>query len=347
MLRLISLVSQLYRVFPINNDYVLTRLLYSPNASNPSRLLISIEVRTQEQYDTAVKPYRGRVLTNALLRFSVVDDTPHKQPSQRSSTSMDTSGQMQTPHGLNSTVRLMSGADSDSRPKLPPKPAELFSTPFEYISSLSGRAPGTLSSKAPSIRSVRSTATPMDIDQLPAQQSRSQASECSVNESMASNTSCCTAAEVKDEVKALIKDFEKDVNKTLERGFGVATAPQVSISISHPDKGTEARSKKVDLSSLFADGSFPATGPARRGSVRSGCTRNLSTRSNRRSAAQQSGCLNSLTTSTAAQQTGRPLPQVPEPVVHTNVICDSCNKTVVGVRHKCLDCPGQFCAAHE
>jgi next-to-BRCA1 protein 1 len=32
------------------------------------------------------------------------------------------------------------------------------------------------------------------------------------------------------------------------------------------------------------------------------------------------------------------------PVVHRDVICDICEHTVVGVRHKCLDCPGKFMA---
>jgi hypothetical protein len=27
-------------------------------------------------------------------------------------------------------------------------------------------------------------------------------------------------------------------------------------------------------------------------------------------------------------------------VVHTNVVCDVCNETIEGVRHKCLDCLG-------
>jgi hypothetical protein len=31
----------------------------------------------------------------------------------------------------------------------------------------------------------------------------------------------------------------------------------------------------------------------------------------------------------------------PPPLVHIGVICDMCEKTIVGVRHKCLDCPGR------
>lgn len=30
----------------------------------------------------------------------------------------------------------------------------------------------------------------------------------------------------------------------------------------------------------------------------------------------------------------------PQPKVHTNIICDVCEQTVVGTRNKCLDCPG-------
>jgi next to BRCA1 gene 1 protein len=29
-----------------------------------------------------------------------------------------------------------------------------------------------------------------------------------------------------------------------------------------------------------------------------------------------------------------------EPVIHTNVFCDMCRDVIIGVRHKCLDCPG-------
>ncbi len=30
----------------------------------------------------------------------------------------------------------------------------------------------------------------------------------------------------------------------------------------------------------------------------------------------------------------------PEPVIHVNVSCNMCREIIVGVRHKCLDCPG-------
>jgi hypothetical protein len=30
----------------------------------------------------------------------------------------------------------------------------------------------------------------------------------------------------------------------------------------------------------------------------------------------------------------------PDPVIHVNVSCNMCREIIVGVRHKCLDCPG-------
>lgn len=31
----------------------------------------------------------------------------------------------------------------------------------------------------------------------------------------------------------------------------------------------------------------------------------------------------------------------PPPVIHQGIVCDMCNRTIEGVRHKCLDCPGK------
>ncbi|RXW24033.1 hypothetical protein EST38_g1799 [Candolleomyces aberdarensis] len=347
-----ELCSQLYRVFPIiNNSYYLSRILFSPNATSSSRILIATEISTQEEYQNAVQSYGSRLYDNALLRFSVYDHTPHKQPSTigidsglRSSEAYMASLHGSTSRGRSSNSNL---DNADKRPIVPPKPPVL-QHPFEYISLLSSRAP-SVSSRAPSIRNAPAPA-PMEVDSnLPQPQSQgpSAAQPLPMDEdqtvqqtprsavSMSTSNSCCSPAEVKEEIQALISSFEKDVNKSLEKGFG-SPAPQLSISLSEPNNTPaqkKATSSPVDLFSLFAEGSFPASGPARRASTRSTCTRGSSIRT-----VPSTGCLNAETTPQPQQQ-GRPLPQVPEPVVHTHVICDVCSKGVVGVRHKCLDCP--------
>jgi next-to-BRCA1 protein 1 len=73
---------QLYRVFPISHSYYLSKLLFSPDASKPSRILIGREVHSAEEYNNCIAPFRGRQqLRNALLKFSIFDETPHKLPS--------------------------------------------------------------------------------------------------------------------------------------------------------------------------------------------------------------------------------------------------------------------------
>ena len=44
---------------------------------------------------------------------------------------------------------------------------------------------------------------------------------------------------------------------------------------------------------------------------------------------------------THSNDTGRATTEV----VHNNIICDMCKSTVVGIRHKCLDCPGTTCSS--
>jgi hypothetical protein len=35
-------------------------------------------------------------------------------------------------------------------------------------------------------------------------------------------------------------------------------------------------------------------------------------------------------------------PNERSPVIHRNILCDSCNEIIIGVRRKCLDCPGEI-----
>lgn len=68
-------------MFPISQRIYLSKLLFSPNGDNNARLLIGVEVHSEDEYETHVKPYRGKQWPGALLRFSVFDDAPHQVPS--------------------------------------------------------------------------------------------------------------------------------------------------------------------------------------------------------------------------------------------------------------------------
>ena len=62
-------------MFPIGQHVYLSKLLFSPNGDNNARLLIGVEVHSEEEYELHVKPYRGKQWPGALLRFSVFDES--------------------------------------------------------------------------------------------------------------------------------------------------------------------------------------------------------------------------------------------------------------------------------
>lgn len=74
---------QLYRVFSISNNFYLSRLLFSPNASQPSHILIAAEVHNSLDYNKCIRQHKDRVWRHGLLRFNMCDVGP---------TSMDESG---------------------------------------------------------------------------------------------------------------------------------------------------------------------------------------------------------------------------------------------------------------
>ncbi|KAH9858338.1 hypothetical protein C2E23DRAFT_803657 [Lenzites betulinus] len=83
-----QLYRQLYRVFPISHSFYLSKLLFSPNTSS-ARMLVGKEVHSAEEYRRHTVPYQGRSWPGALLRFSVVDETPHKSPHMAPVLSLD------------------------------------------------------------------------------------------------------------------------------------------------------------------------------------------------------------------------------------------------------------------
>ncbi|KAJ6483881.1 hypothetical protein DFH09DRAFT_1211561 [Mycena vulgaris] len=74
-----QLYNQLYRVFPISHTYYLSKLLFSPDSSKAT-ILIGREVHNADQYNSCTAPYANGAWPNAMLRFTVFDETPHKLP---------------------------------------------------------------------------------------------------------------------------------------------------------------------------------------------------------------------------------------------------------------------------
>ena len=67
---------QLYRVFSISNNFYLSRLLFSPNASQPSHILIAAEVHNSLDYNKCIRQHKDRVWRHGLLRFNMCDVGP-------------------------------------------------------------------------------------------------------------------------------------------------------------------------------------------------------------------------------------------------------------------------------
>ncbi|KAH8120072.1 hypothetical protein DFH11DRAFT_1685474 [Phellopilus nigrolimitatus] len=73
-----SICNQLYRVFPIRGSYYLSKLLFSP--AQGTRVVVGREAHDEAQYVELIAPFSGRLWPNGLLRFTVVDEIPHKFP---------------------------------------------------------------------------------------------------------------------------------------------------------------------------------------------------------------------------------------------------------------------------
>lgn len=389
-----QLCNQLYRVFPISHNYYLSRLLFSPDANLPSRILIAREVHSAEDYKKCLAPMESQSWPNALFRFSVFDETPHKIPSVLSANrpqvnaSWSSSGnEVPPPQGLNQS----SSVPPISMFHIPPPPI-IFSATSSSFSLAEIDSPGV------SNRGTNSSGPQFQLAPQP---------RAAVNP-------CCSVAQGKAEVQSLITGFQDHLNKVLMSTFG---SPASLPASSPPPTDVEAaENKSVDdltstgLSSLCSicmqrqKGSwyscdhchlltcekchqrepagfclnmmgphsmkllptatnkasfqptprFPAPWPLPPTSIPTTTSPPLFT-------SQATRCTRRLEVQPAVANAAMPnhpqqLPPIvaqsgsrtptantfsvpPPPAIHRGVVCDNCEKTIEGVRHKCLDCP--------
>ncbi|KAF8078982.1 hypothetical protein FPV67DRAFT_1404995 [Lyophyllum atratum] len=330
-----QLDNQLHRVFPSRNTYYLSKLLFCPDSSKPGRILIAREVHNADDYNKCLVPFQGRSWPNALLRFSLLDEDSNGIGS--GAFLGQTVGQV--PWGTGS-----SSNDSSSQPQTTPRPISSFYIPPPPVTFA---VPPRAFSQAP-----------MDIDPVLVDVSnqsshRSHSEPRSVPPPPTYNLSgCCSVAQTKAEIQDLLQTFQQDLDRILSRTFEYSPPNQNMDHMNATMNATRNTSPTAPVNNPFLPSDFhcsscgkPAVG---QWFTCSAC-----------SALPYGTPLCQAAPSLLGLLPGRhghldlchpflqfllstpvPFPPTPPPpAIHRGVICDACDLTIVGIRHKCLDCP--------
>ncbi|KAH7886025.1 hypothetical protein F5I97DRAFT_2060907 [Phlebopus sp. FC_14] len=361
-----ELTQQLCRVFPLSHSFYLLKLIFSPDASKPGRILIGKEVHSAEEYSQRVAPLH-RSWPNPRLRFTVLERIHHKV------TIVDQRGGNSGPpmcQGLSSTSNVCGLPAPNRHSLIPPPPPLPISKPA-----------------SPPIRILPPPPPPI---LFPASGLSFPHMECGAAKetsggpppSFASpplkrpSVSCCSIAKGKADIESLLAAFQEDFNRIIRVTFGPDQAEKESASSNNPVTSTAA----VDTSVPCPAAPNGTHQPHKKGAsdtsqqcfvcrtnftgIWYGCVKcpwhavcpacfsesrtahtlsfgpshvveQRSSPASLRPSGLRSGehRLDSVVSnsSQAAKTT-----EVP---VHRGVICDSCDRTITGIRHKCLDCP--------
>ncbi|KAK0208907.1 hypothetical protein DFS33DRAFT_1306348 [Desarmillaria ectypa] len=208
----IQLYNQLYRVFPhLSHSYFLSKLLFSPNSS-ASRILVAREVHSADEYKVAISnPSLVGTWSSPMLKFSVFDESPHKQPFTGDW------GQIRW--------NRPDWEDSSPRPHRPLDPLSSSLPPAQPPPNFAGIPPPPILFSSPA---RPQTLAPMDVDQFavppqpfptrsPSPQSRHQSQWATPSQK---KTSCCAVAQAKDDIRFLMDTFKRDLDHILIGTFG-------------------------------------------------------------------------------------------------------------------------------
>ncbi|KAH7914718.1 hypothetical protein BJ138DRAFT_999464 [Hygrophoropsis aurantiaca] len=356
-----ELYHQLYRVFPISHNYYFSKLLFSPDASKASRILIGKEVHSAEEYNTCVTPLR-RSWPNALLRFSIFDETPHKVPGAASDR-LRVPGSFTPvvpPNALSGGRKLNSHSNAFATEALrsvlpshiPPPPIILSAAPFQSTQFSSRFDPNTTNS------SIQSRKSPQ--------------------------LHCCSVEKGKSEIASLVQNFKGDLDRILQQALG----PQSNCDTNSLHDSSVTQTPKASPPQLesYQPVYIPSSVNPHNwcfvcrtsftgfwyGCVKcawhavcsdcfnkSGPTHTFSFGPSHVVTKRSPGGLASLTSAPICAPRNQ-TPATPmgiseaspvtvernvtaehsaKPVVHRGVICDKCDKIIVGIKHKCMDCP--------
>lgn len=196
--------------------------------------MIGKEVHSENEYNTCITTFRGLSWSNALLRFSVYDETPHKQPSTGAPSWVTEAINLAPWRNLEQTPTSQGTPQVDT-PAQPP--ISMFHIPPPpIIYSISSSAPRALDQ------------APMDVDPSPHGEHYShhnpqgqESQQTAAKTDLASTEPCCAFEQGKAEVQTLFDKFKKDLDSALISTFGPCNCSKLENAtasayspVSHP-----------------------------------------------------------------------------------------------------------------
>lgn len=243
---------KLIRVFPITRAFYLSRIFFTQSNGT---VLIGVQADSEEKYNTYIAPYRHKTWPDALLRFSVHDDTVEKGASSIPSSPLNSKRKVKDREvDDRSAKRFSHYYDHHWRPvpptppRIPPPPPWIWGnrqlpTPPAGSYSVPVPPPPMLYSSP----FVTPSHIPMDVDDTAAATPR-QSATCPrpPTPQQAQKTSCCEVSAGKQEMQKVITEFMSNFDRIMVQSFGAdyrapaaASAPTPAPTSSMPEPAVE------------------------------------------------------------------------------------------------------------
>ncbi|KAF9526424.1 hypothetical protein CPB83DRAFT_857788 [Crepidotus variabilis] len=304
-----DICTQVHRLFPTTQSIYFFNLLFSPDASGPGQIKISKEVRSSADYAKCIRPYKGHHWVNSLLRFTVYDfDRSLAESSGPSHATSVTEGSVAMEvDSVESISRLSRHSSSTSCCSVAQGKEDIRSMLSDFQQGLNRVLESNLSKPLEvGHRAPSDSMLPQD-DRPTGSSSSPPPSWCSL----------CTRDLPTGEDEKGVWFSCVDCHIVVCQNCHSRGKPSFCLNVMGPHNMKQT-SRLLESGIPHLPSPWATDRPLNLGKSTVGVQQGAPKMSLNHNASNQPGL---------------------KPVAHVGVVCDACNKGIVGVRHKCLDCP--------